>query len=157
MPWKNLPEMKCVMCQMMFKPDRPGRRFCCRMCASLWTGPRRSTYKGGRTISAKGYVLVLAPKHPRVHADRYIFEHRLVMERHLGRQLRRHEIVHHINGIKTDNRVENLQVMTNRRHSKMTCLRQSLNQTVVCCPHCQAKIRMSRPVRIVAVLSGSQA
>ena len=44
--------------------------------------------------------------------------HRRVMERKLGFRLRKDVIVHHINGIKTDNRFENLQLMTNKEHSK---------------------------------------
>ena len=51
--------------------------------------------------------------------DGLIDEHRLVMEQYLGRKLRPDEVVHHINGNKQDNRIENLEVMTNSEHARL--------------------------------------
>jgi Zn-finger nucleic acid-binding protein len=64
----------------------------------------------GRKMS-EGYVWVWTEK------TGYIQEHRLVMQRHLGRPLTDDEIVHHHNRDRTDNRLENLQVMTREEHS----------------------------------------
>lgn len=55
-----------------------------------------------------GYREILSPNHPFAGKDGFMKEHRLVMEKHIGRYLKKEEVVHHINGIKNDNRIENL-------------------------------------------------
>jgi hypothetical protein len=69
----------------------------------------RTAWKGGRTLETQGYVRIYSPSHPRCDRRGYVLEHRLVMEAHLGRTLLPTEVVHHINGIKDDNRIENLE------------------------------------------------
>lgn len=64
-----------------------------------------------------GYVFIYAPDHPGSNRG-YVQEHRLVMEKSIGRYLYKHENVHHINEITDDNRIENLQLMTIGDHSR---------------------------------------
>lgn len=68
-----------------------------------------------RIKSDMGYVLLWCPDHPLAVSCR-VPEHRLVMEKHIGRVLNSQEIVHHINGDKTDNRIENLEIVSRAEH-----------------------------------------
>lgn len=90
-------------------------------------------WSGGRQRTAFGYVLAfVAPDDPMFAMGRrngttagagaYVPEHRLVMARHLGRPLEKHETVHHINGDRADNRIENLQLRSGR-HGRGVALR----------------------------------
>lgn len=74
--------------------------------------------KGKRGLSKEGYVLVYPPKGSRYRTANWEFEHRLVVEEHLGRELLPHEIVHHKNEDKTDNRIENLELLDKSTHGK---------------------------------------
>lgn len=78
------------------------------------SGELAPTWKGGRRVISTGYVLAWVsrdefPSMRRVGGC-YLLEHRLVMARHLGRPLERHEQVHHKNGRRDDNRIENLEL-----------------------------------------------
>jgi hypothetical protein len=76
------------------------------------TGERASRWKGGRKNS-NGYVMIFSPNHPN-SMDGYVYEHRLVMERELGRYLTREEVVHHRNEVRDDNAPENLRLFPNQ-------------------------------------------
>jgi hypothetical protein len=83
----------------------------CTRCVTR-AGSANAHWKGGRTYHRKGYVLVKAYDHPRATKHGYVFEHILVMEAVLGRHLVAGETVHHLNGVRDDNRPENLELWT---------------------------------------------
>lgn len=71
-------------------------------------------WKGGRiTVGRREYILLYSPEHPFKTKKGYVAEHRLVAEKMIGRYLTKDEVVHHINGVKTDNRESNLMVFDN--------------------------------------------
>lgn len=90
-------------------------------------GKLNSSWEGGRHLSTYGYIVVYSPQHPFARKNDLVFEHRLVAEKYLlteensveingKRYLAPGYVVHHKNGIKTDNRPENLQIMTLSEH-----------------------------------------
>lgn len=77
-------------------------------------GKKSNCWKGG-VKRGNGYIFLYTPHHP--YAKKYyVLEHRLIMEKTLGRFLNPNELVHHINGIMDDNRIKNLVLITRPEH-----------------------------------------
>ena len=92
------------------------------------SGEKNYYWKGGRQKRGVGYIAIYKPSHPTSDKKGYILEHRYVMENHIKRNLTRNEQVHHRNGIKDDNRIENLEIIIQKTH-----------KGYVDCPHCLKK------------------
>lgn len=106
---------KCLNCTKKIETMRK-RCITCHNRYHAKKGPKNPNFKG-RLVNTRGYVKIWNPNHPRVghiikSGHKYVYEHILVMEEHLGRYLTNGENVHHINGIKDDNRIENLELWT---------------------------------------------
>lgn len=99
------------------------------------TNQKRRILKGNyisdnRWYNFFGYVAMPNPDYKMgdKNVSKTILEHRYIMQKHLGRKLDAKELVHHINGIKDDNRIENLVIKSRHNHFGE-----------VICPHCQQK------------------
>ncbi len=139
--------IKCQVCGKTFRrfPCRAKDKYCSSKCywsiCGYWRGKKRPPFsdkwkkrmsevrKGNKNhryrdevrLSRKdGYVYLIKHTYPFAYKDGRVFEHRFIMEEHIGRQLKPKEIVHHINGIVSDNRIENLMLFPNRwEHLKL--------------------------------------
>lgn len=104
----------CEHCRAVFTPrqkDMAGR-FCSWKCkVDGQKGERAGSWRGGRHVTADGYVRVL------VSPGKYELEHRFVMKKILGRELTKHETVHHVDGDRGNNHPTNLQLRIGR-HGK---------------------------------------
>ena len=80
------------------------------------SGKNHPLWKGGRAKATGGYIKIKSPGHLNVNCEGYVLEHRLVMEKMLSRTLLPYEEVHHKNGVKDDNRPENLELVLKYKH-----------------------------------------
>ena len=78
---------------------------------------RANKYRGAHQIDKDGYVRICGTGHPYRDGRLMIPEHVIIMEKSIGRRLKDHECVHHVNGNRRDNRLENLRLMTKSMHS----------------------------------------
>jgi len=80
-------------------------------------GEEHGSWKGGRYVNNKGYALIWDPTHPRANIRHYVLEHIAVWEEYHGHKLPDGYVIHHLNGIKTDNRPVNLVAMKRGAHT----------------------------------------
>lgn len=92
------------------------------------TKDKNPQWKGGRIKVTQGYIWIRMPKHPNAYKNGYVPEHRLIASQKIGRPLTRYEHVHHLNGIKDDNRPDNLEVLNGQTHNLITRLEQRIQE-----------------------------
>jgi len=108
---------------MVLPPGRADTRFCSNECdgASRVKRPLDRMHNGRPArLDVLGYVLLWEPSHPNKSLKGWVREHVLVAEATLGRFLENGEEVHHVNGVKDDNRPQNLVVLGKSEHGAET-------------------------------------
>lgn len=115
-------ELICKQCNKKFNSSCRTRRNCSRKCYGIsmrgkinlnTAGPNNGSWKGFK-LNKHGYIHVFKPNHPYRNREKRVKEHRLIMEKNIGRYLKKSEVVHHVNGIKHDNRLKNLILFKNQ-------------------------------------------
>ena len=144
--WCKKRYYKCInICSQQWKKSR----FCSRKCAVQYGskvcknyltgikarkemgfsqyGKKNNNWQGGKYLSHQGYWIIwIGRGKPMANKKGYVLLHRYIVGRHLGRPLKRGEVVHHKNGIITDNRFRNLKLF--RNHQEHTAYHRSLDR-----------------------------
>ena len=105
----------------------------CRSCCKY--GELSHMWKGGKILTAGGYAKIKTYSDSfffsMANCDGYILEHRLVVAKHFNRCLQSWEIVHHKNHIRNDNRIENLQLVSDDRHQQISILERKIKHLLI--------------------------
>lgn len=128
----------CDFCNKYYEGYR--EKYCSRSCSAkdlqkkgkihrFPKGVHSPNWKEGK-MHSMGYIYIYKPNHPDATKAGYVFEHRLAMEKYLGRRLRSDEMVHHKNAKKDDNRMENLELKGRPHFGRMKC------------PYCRKEFRI---------------
>lgn len=113
----TIEQRPCEQCGTLMQVEfhlRDTKRFCSRACL---TQSKRLTGPGARMKRHDGYIQVYHPTHPDTTRAGMMLEHRLVAEQKYGRRILPTEHVHHLNGVRDDNRPENLEVIDPSSHA----------------------------------------
>ena len=163
----------CIQCGNRFfallsqQKRRDGGKYCSNSCSKIGKkltdlhkeklsiskrGDRNPFWNGGK-MTSHGYRLLKRPDHPNANGGGYVFEHRLVMSEHIGRPLTKEEVVHHKNRNRSDNRIENLELLSKREHSQHHIFSTNKNWVYVrdrdvTCPHCEKSINLQSLIQV---------
>ena len=150
-------KIECDNCHNLFEiyecylKRKRKHRFCSKKCEANFKSYHNTidNWEGGCISKSNGYKYIR-------YKGKEIEEHRLVMMKQIGRELQTNEHVHHINGNKLDNRIENLKLVTNVEHAKIHAkMKENKCNCLIChkkkkhharglCATCYHKVLMER-------------
>lgn len=112
----------CPQCKLVFhaaasEVNRGGAKFCSTRCSSKFNQKDGGFNRKTGTMNHRGYILEWAPKHP-AQVKGYVPQHRLIVEQSIGRLLMKQEVVHHKDHNRSNNKIENLEILSPSEHSK---------------------------------------
>ena len=111
----------CLNCSKEFSVvGKSKAKYCSRRC--YWDTikklpPEKTPAWRGGVCHQGPYIQIKSPNHPLKDARGYVFEHRLVMEKYIGRYLTKNEVVHHIDGNRSNNLIDNLLLLKRGEHA----------------------------------------
>lgn len=138
-------EIECAYCskpRSIRSDSVKVNNFCGPRCSQkfrLRTPEDHPSWKGGRRKTSAGYMEVRIKDHHRVRGNGYVFEHIVALEKKIGRKLRHNEQCHHIDGDKTNNNPDNLQLVDIAEHAEITG-RERRSRNIVQCLVCDEKV-----------------
>ena len=123
----------CIRCKKEYWLKSYDQKYCSSECSAnaqkKYLSIPQCLAEASRKLDKKlGYVRVYCPLHPKANTWGYVYEHRLIVEGMIGRQLTDQEHIHHINGKRWDNSPENLQIMTPSEHGIITAKNNESNE-----------------------------
>ena len=121
----HIHQKACEHCGVDYRARFKKQKYCSNKCV----GKSRRKYldipqclkEAHRKLDKNiGYVRIYCPMHPEANTRGYVYEHRVIAEKMIGRRLKKGEVVHHKNRKRWDNRPENLEVMDKRAHGRIS-------------------------------------
>lgn len=130
--WKDRPHPRGMLGKTAWNKGKPWSKKTRKKLSNSLKGrfgEKSSHWKGGKIKHQRGYIYIYKPDHPFATKSGYVFEHRLIIEKQIGRYLHKWEISHHINKIKTDNCIKNLMLFKNQKTHKKFETNKPINPT----------------------------
>lgn len=130
---ENRPEIICKICRKTFQviPYRKDiAKTCSFKCGRKFTAQILKDKPKKQTLSSQGYFFIKKWGHYRANCNGYVKVADLVLEKKIGRKLKKGEIAHHVNGNRKDDSPENLELMYKKEHDRLHTIERHKTQKI---------------------------